>query len=371
MKKHVLNALLLTTLGGGLSIALAAPANYEMHLRTYSGLGAGGAAGMMSSMFGGKASVSKQMDLRLANPTDIPAGYSAEHMVPAGMRIGPSLPLKGERRGKGGGGSDGHEQSEGKLLIYWGCSETVAKGQPEIIDLKAMSGRLSPEVAAMAQHSRKRGGSGESGDSLPPRSLWWPYGDNAFTGIPGEASVVGEHLVKGSFMPQEIRYALDREMEFLEPLNFKTTGSDLKAAMPLKWDALARSKGYNLNAVGAVSEKEVIIWMAAKNKNPMLPGSQSSCTIPAGIFQKTQGAMAMAEAIGPTRGFAYPPQKPGEKTPLIWTAKVRINGYDNLMLGMGEMGKNAAKDAAKDAAADAVVPGGGEVIKSLKGLFGK
>ena len=366
MNKHALQIALVTAFSGYLTGVIAAPVNYEMSLRSYSGMGAGGASGMMSAMFGGKSGVSKQMDLRLANPADIPGGYSAEHLVPEGMRIGPSLPLKGERRGAGGGGGSESEQPEGKVLIYWGCSETVPKGQPEVIDLKAMSSRLSPEVAAMAQQSRKRNGGGDGGETLPPRTLWWPYGDNAFTGIPAEASVVGEHVVKASFMQQEIRYALDKDMDFLEALNFKSSSSDLKAAIPLKWDALSRAKGYNLNAVGAVGDKEIIIWMAARNKNPMLPGSQNSCTIPAGIFQKTSGAMAMAEAVGPIRGFAYPPLKPGEKKPLIWTAKVRVNGFDNLMLGMGDV----ARDAATDAAADSVVPGGGSVIKSLKGLFG-
>jgi hypothetical protein len=366
MNKHALHIALVTAFASYFPGAIAAPVNYEMNLRTYSGLGAGGATGMMSAMFGGKGNISRQMDLRLANPADIPGGYSAEHLVPEGMRIGPSLPLKGERRGMGGGGSSEAEQSEGKVLIYWGCSETVLKGQPEVIDLKAMGSRVSPEVAAMAQQSRKRKGGGDGGEILPPRTLWWPYGDNTFTGIPAEASVVGEHVVKASFMQQEIRYALDKDMDFLEALNFKASSSDLKAAIPLKWDQLSRAKGYNLNAVGAVGDKEIIIWMAARNKNPMLPGSQNSCTIPAGIFQKTSGAMAMAEAVGPTRGFAYPPLKPGEKKPLIWTAKVRVSGFDNLMLGMGDV----AKDAATDAAADSVVPGGSSVIKSLKGLFG-
>ncbi|MGE5027871.1 MAG: hypothetical protein ACM3JK_05290, partial [Betaproteobacteria bacterium] len=250
--------------------------------------------------------------------------------------------------------------------IYWGCNETVPKGQPEVIDLKTMGNRLSPEMAAMARQSRKRKGGGDGGETLPPRTLWWPYGDDAFTGIPGDASVVGEHVVKASFMQQEIRYALDKDMDFFEALNFKATSSDLKAAIPLTWDQLARAKGYNLSAFGAGGDKEVIIWMAARDKRPMLPGSQNSCKIPAGIFQKAAGAMATAEAVGPTRGFAYPPLKPGEKKPLIWTAKVRVSGFDNLILGMGDV----AKDAASNAAADSVVPGGGSVIKSLKGLFG-
>ena len=372
MKKHALHLALVSIFSGYLPYAVAAPVNYEMNLRSYSGLGAGGVSGMMSAMFGGQGGISKQMDLRLTNPADIPGDYSAEHIVPEGMRIGPSLPLKGERRGTGGGsgGSSDTEQAEGKILIYWGCSETVQKGQPEVIDLKAMSSRLSPEVVAMAQQSRKRKSGGNTGETLPPRTLWWPYGDNAFTGIPAESSAVGDHVIKASFMKQEIRYALDQDMDFFEALNFKATSSDLKAAIPLQWDPLSRAKGYNLNAVGASGDKEIVIWMAARNKNPMLPGSQSSCTIPSGIFQKAEGAMAMEEAVGPTRGFAYPPLKPGEKKPLIWTAKVRVSGFDNVILGMGDIAKDAAKDAASDAVADSVVPGGGSVIKALKGLFG-
>lgn len=365
MNQHCLKLSLAALFAGGLSCAHAAPVNYEMNLRTYSGLGAGGAMGMMGAMFGGKSSVNKQMDLRLTNPGDIPGDYSAEHIVPDGMHIGPALPLKGEQRGRGGEGDSGTEQPDGKVLIYWGCSPTVAKGQPEVIDFRNMSGRVPPEVAAMARQSRTKKGGGNA-ESLPPRTLWWPHGDDGFKGIPDDASAVGDHAVKASFMQRDITYALDKEMDFLEPMNLKATSSDLKAAIPLEWDKLTRAKGYNLNAAGATGDKEVTIWMAAKNKNPMLPGSQNTCTIPIGIFEKAQGAMVMGEAIGPTRGFAYPPQKPGEKKPLIWSARVRVSAFDNVMLGMG----NVAKDAAGDAAADSVVPGGGGLIKSLKGLFG-
>lgn len=78
-------------------------------------------------------------------------------------------------------------------------------------------------------------------------------------------------------------------------------------------------------------------------------------------------AMVMGEIVGPTRGFAYPPQKPGEKKPPIWTAKVRLAGFDSVMLGMGD----AVKDGASESAADSVVPGGGGLMKAVKGLFGK
>ena len=167
-------------------------------------------------------------------------------------------------------------------------------------------------------------------------------------------------------MPQDIRYTITDALDFLAPLNLKAASSDTKSAVPLSWDGLNRVKGYNLNAVGA-AEKEVVIWMAVRNKSPMLPASQTTCTIPAGIFEKTQVAMVSEEGVGPQQTFAYPPQKPGEKKPLIWTARVKVGTTDTAVLGL----QQAASGAAGDAAADAAVPGGGAAFKALKGLFGK
>lgn len=345
--------------------AVAAPVAYEMDLRTQSGMTAGGGAtGMMGAMFGSKgAKATKTMHLRIINPTDIPDDYSAQHIVPATMRIGPSLALKGERRIVGGRERDTVEEKEpkGRVLIYWGCSATVAKGQPEVIDFQHLGERVPPEVMAMARqsHGGKRGGEPVS---LPPRALDWPNDKGG--DVPAEASAVGDHLVKANFMQEEIRFALDAEMDFLEPLNLKAGASDLNAAIPLDWDALAHVKGYNLNAFGMNDDKEtMVMWMASRSKHPMLPASQNTCTIPAGIFKDAQFASVSEEAVGFTRGFAYPPQRPNEpKKPLIWTVKVTVGGYDGTMLGM--------QRAAGKAATESVIPGAG-LMNSVKGLFGK
>ncbi len=47
---------------------------------------------------------------------------------------------------------------------------------------------------------------------------------------------------------------------------------------------------------------------------------------------------------------------------------MRINAYDNLMVGMQDAAAGAARESAKDSAVDAVVPAG--VGGVLKGLFG-
>jgi hypothetical protein len=102
------------------------------------------------------------------------------------------------------------------------------------------------------------------------------------------------------------------------------------------------------------------MWLAARNKSPMLPASQNECTIPEGIFAKGEMAMLTGVAHGPVQGFSYPPQKPGEKKPLIWSATVHITAFDSVILGMEAAATGAARESA--------MPGVGDV---LKGLFGR
>ena len=339
--------------------AAAAPTVYEMRLMTHAGMGAGGGMGGLMSMLGGGggSSVSHNMDLRLISPSDLPADYQAAHTVPDAIRIGPQLPLQGERRTSGG--SAGDSEPDGRVLIYWGCSPTVQKGQPEIIDFRSLAGKVPPEMQAMARQSRSPGKAPRDA-SLPPRAIGWPQGDQNYRGIPEGASAVGDHVVKANFMKDDIRFALTPALDFLEPMGLKAQASDLKAAIPLVWNALTRARGYDLQAVSAGNDKDVVMWLAARNKSPMLPASQRECTIPEGIFAKGEMAMLTGVAHGPVQGFSYPPQKPGEKKPLIWTATVNVSAFDSVMLGM-EM-------AAAGAAQDAATPGVGTL---LKGLFGR
>jgi hypothetical protein len=348
--------------------AMAAPTLYEMRLTTSGGMASGGMGGMFSAMMGGGGGSSRSMYLRLTSPTDLPGSYDANHVVPDTMGIGPRLPLRGERR-SGSGGEPG--EPDGRILIYWGCSPTVGKGQPEVIDFRAMAGKLPPEVAAMARQSRSQGKGGGEGTSLPPRSIHWPAGDPNFRGLASNASAVGDHAVNTNFMKEEIRYKVTPAIDFLDPMNLKARADNLKAAIPLSWDAVPRVRGWDLQAVGAAGEKEVIIWLADRNKSPMLPASQKECTIPEGIFAKSEAAMANGTAHGPVQGFSYPPQPPGEKKlPLIWSATVRVNAHDMVMLGMPAMdaGDKPGKSSGEGGSGSPFPSGVGDV---LKGIFGR
>lgn len=349
--------------------ATAAPTVYRMELGTISGLGAGGAMSSVMGMLsgGGVSSINRNLDLRLTSPTTLPADYQAVHTVPDAMRIGPQLPLKGEQWA---GDDTAPGEFEGRILIYWGCSATVAKGQPEIVDLRAMADKLPPDIQEMLRQGKGQGNSGRLVQQAI-RTIHWPGGDQSYRGIPENASAVGQHVVKTNFMAQEIRFELTPALDFLEPMGLKAGATELKAAVPLSWSALSRARGYDLTAMGSGDDKDTVIWLADRHKRPMLPASQHDCVIPAGIFATREVAIVNGLAHGPTQGFSFPPQKPGENKPLIWSATVRVQSMDNVMLGAQAAAAAEVRESATESAADAIIPGAGEVLKGMKGLFGR
>src|SRR5437764_14276009 len=80
---------------GGAAAPVPPPiANYWMDVATQSGLGAGMSAGqIMSAMQGGGGAVMHSLDLRLASRTKAPDLPQADHLIPAGLQMGASLPL--------------------------------------------------------------------------------------------------------------------------------------------------------------------------------------------------------------------------------------------------------------------------------------
>src|SRR4051794_38276675 len=89
----------------GATLYAAAPsvpppiASYWMDVATSSGLGAGMTQGARPSisqvmgMMNGGSSVGHTLDLRLASKNKAAAGAEADHLIPPGLQMGPSLPL--------------------------------------------------------------------------------------------------------------------------------------------------------------------------------------------------------------------------------------------------------------------------------------
>jgi hypothetical protein len=125
------------------------------------GLMGGGASGASTSY--GQARGMHVMPTRvldIAFYNSLKPGAEAADVIPPGMRMGDSLPLlpprpqAGAREREPGEVPQDVERPRGRILIYWGCGETVRAGQPRVIDLnRAEVGGARPTAARRSASS--------------------------------------------------------------------------------------------------------------------------------------------------------------------------------------------------------------------------
>lgn len=121
--------------------------------------GTGMLGAMMSGRGGGDAESARRLTLQLGSPRAASGPPAAEHLPPAALGAGPSLPLVTPQAAvrpaqntpdywtQGDGGA------QGRILIYWGCGERARAGQPVEIDLSQ-----SPAVRCRRPWRRWSGG---------------------------------------------------------------------------------------------------------------------------------------------------------------------------------------------------------------------
>jgi hypothetical protein len=358
--------------------------------------GGGGLEGMMGSMamkgMGVGGGPNRTMWLDLLGP-DTPASPAAEHLIPPGLKMGDSLPLVTPTP-RGGGGTtsteEGGKREDIRILLYWGCGDSVRTGQPRVLD----TAKMSPEDYASVLVSR----GGGSRFRLSPRKGWtygdWPNREKPVP-VPADGSLVGEHLIKGNYTP-DIKFTLDERRDFMAPVVFTKVEGGLADAVKIEWKSVPNALGYFMMATGGNEQgKEIIIWTSSELadmggglmtylpnatvqkyiKQKVVFGPEvTRCTVPKGIFAKTEGAALQFIAYGDEANFAYPPKPadPKAKWEPIWTAKVRLKSTGMLPLGV-EGGATAAEPSDKtekpkeeSSPVDSAVEG----VKKLKGLFG-
>lgn len=356
----------------------------------------------------------RHMDLALYTRAK-PSGSEATHAIPPGVKLGPSLPLVPVQavpatREPGDTTRDTPtEKPAGRILIYWGCGETVRPGQPRVIDLagdpaemgRAMGGRYAPDRGARA---------------TPGYSLW-PNERNR-NAVPRDASLVGEHTITGEGVPAGMRFAIDQAHDLMPAIELSSTGA-LTDSVALKWQPVRGALAHYLHAMGQ-SGSDLVLWSSAESPDTgmglfdylshatidkwvrekvLLPASQTACSVPKGIFAggKDDGAMLRLIAYGPELNLAHPPRPTDPRTPWEpdWALRLRVKASTMAMLGSdiessaGEsssqgraaQGEAAAKEAGASGSADqppasptqGVIPGlpGVDPAKLLKGIFGR
>ena len=339
-------------------------ATYWMDVSTTSGFGAAMMGGgrpsisqIMGMMNGGGSAVGHSLLLRLSSREKPTGDPQAQHFIPAGLGMGPSLPLVTPepvhvRDTPSGPSEPGtYEKPKGRMLIYWGCGEHAAA--PLVIDFaKVAEGQIPANVQELAKMGRAMGrmAAHVPGPSNSPGFGEWPNRRDA-RAVPAAGSLVGAHRIEGNYSPP-IGFPLGAGQDFMPGLGLADAGALPSGADRLTWQLAPQATGYALAMFGGSQNGDVIIWTSAKSaaltpgfdylspgevrklvaSGAVLPPTTNQCILPAEVAQAVPAGMMMGIGYGPEAYFTDNPKLPK------WAARVRFKTTGMLMRGMGGMG---------------------------------
>lgn len=332
-------------------------ATYWMTAQTSSGMpamGPGGANPMaiMSAMAGGTGP-KHSLFLQLQSSMAASGAPRAAHEPPAALRAGNSLPLAVATRSEGSDEDQSWERPDGdapRMLIYFGCGETAGRNQPVVIDLRSNdSARQLAALMAEQRVERQRGPSAGAGRTYAE----WPNA-RARSNVSAESSLVGDHVVKGSYTP-DIRFSLTAEQDFLAPLQL--TGVDGTGPHRLGWNSIAGARAYLAYTFGENRAGDMVVWSSSAvasmpmalpellapsererllRQRVLLPASTTQCAIPSAVTEAAPESMLRVIAYGDEVNVSYPERPADRSQPwnIQYAVKVRYGSSAGAMLGM-------------------------------------
>ena len=380
------------------------------------GGGATGPMGMLGSMFGGgagakntfgmtqAASAGRWVDVTLYTSRN-PSLAEALQAVPAGTQLAPTLKLVSPDKGKPPPPDDDHrdepieyERPKGRMLLYWGCGDSVRPGQPRVLDFAKLSA-ADAQKFFIARSATQRGAHSAVGRPH------WPSRDDTRM-VPANASLVGEHGFSGQGVPDGFRFSIPAAQDIMPPIDLAQR--DAGGATVLEWKALPTARAYFIAASGAKPGSgsndigEIVFWTSSEEPDTgaglvdyqtnaavdrwlkervLLPATATTCTVPKGIFG--DAAMLRMIAYGTELNVVHPPRPADPKVAWEpdWAVKVRVKSVANAMLGMdmGSMMRGAEKEdaapaaeaAKKEAKPPSPVDEALDAARKLRGLFGR
>ena len=411
----------LTTLACCVSASLlftvTGPAQAQPHIKppqaqvwidvaTYSGMGMpmGGAAGnpmaALGSLFGGgggaknnfgntqTGSAGRWVDVTLMTRGN-PALTEAEQAVPGGFLPGP-LKLQAPKDGRKAPDNDEtvvepeFERPRGKLLLYWGCGDTVRAGQPKVLDMASAS------AADIAKFFVSRRATQRGTHSAVGRPLWPSPADARM--VPAGAALAGEHAFSGSGVPAGLRFQIPAAQELMPALDLKTR--EAGGAVELSWTAAPTARAYFAAGMASGAKEEMVLWTSSElpdtgfglteyqtngavdrwlREKVLLAPTTTRCTVPKGVFSG-EGAMLRLIGYGNELNVAHPPRPADPKAAWepVWAVKVRVKSTASAMLGMPEMGgidKSADGQPApgREREPEAKKPGALDILRGVLG----
>jgi hypothetical protein len=217
-----------------------------------------------------------------------------------------------------------------KLLLYWGCGDRVRAGQPRYLDMTTANSNNTAGLKGRAVV--------EPSPNPDSSIAIWPNSASRAV-VPKEASLVGKHALIGDNIPANMQFELKAKQDFMPALAINVNGIK-GSATTLNWSRIDTAQGYFL-MVTAKNNREVIVWTSSEQPEPgwglmdyanntnlaqwkrdkiVLAPNQTSCSIPAGIFSQTGGAMLNGIAYGEETNIS----NRNSSSSASWNARIRV-----------------------------------------------
>ncbi len=391
---------------------------------TFSGMGMGMGMGMgaggnpmaaIAGMFGGgrggqnafgmtqTGSAGRYVDVTVFTSRN-PNLSEAQQSVPQGTQLAPMLKLMSPAQIKGAAprpdddsvDQPDYERPKGKMLLYWGCGESVRPGQPRVVDF-ATAAPADFQKFFIARRATQRGAHSAVGRPH------WPSSDDA-RAVPDGASLVGEHAFTGQGVPDGFKFSIPAAQDLMPAIELAQR--DAGGATQLEWKPLPTARAYFIAAMGAreggrSDGSEMVFWTSSEQPDTgmgltdyqtnaavdrwlkervLLEPTVTRCAVPKGVFG--EGAMLRMIAYGAELNLAHPPRPADPKIAWEpqWAVKVRVKSVASAMVGMdmnemtGGGRRERAGQAERDEAEKEAKPDEGRkpgAMDVLRGIFGR
>ena len=405
------SALLLAVCTGVHAQAGAKPPQAQawIDVATYSGMGLtsmGGAGGnpiaAFGSLFGGSggggaansfgntqaASAGRWVDVTLLARTN-PSLSEATQAVPAGF-LPAALKLQAPKDALRRLPDDDEaviepevERPRGKLVLYWGCGDTVRAGQPKVLDMASAS---SADLARffVSRRATQRGTHSQGG-----RPVWPSRVDTR--PVPAGALLAGEHAFSGAGVPDGFRFRIAAAQDLMPALDLKTRA--VGGGVELSWTGAPTARAYFAAGMAGGANDETVLWTSSElpdtgfgltdyqtntavdrwlKEKVLLAPTTSRCSVPKGVFIG-DGAMLKVIGYGSEMNMAHPPRPLDPKAAWepVWTAKVRVKSVASAMLGMADAGATETAAEARPGAATEPREKKPGALDLLRGVLGR
>ena len=297
----------------------------------------------------------RKLTVRLWTPGIAPDDATASLEIPDGLKLGQKLdldlyrpkPVEGAASGVEQPGTPASIDTDFVIKRYWGSSETVKPGQPDVVSIKDLTG---DQKAAMRQKSMQAQQAASSSYFYKPdwTTGYWPKDRQPGT-IAAGASLVGHYALTSSYSGN-VAIDVPETVNFLDAIEMTSPQLDqvvpLDKAMLFRWKNVPNALGFHATITGFMREKKtMIIWTSSEIKTDVgmsmdylqmsevkdlvaktvfMSGDRVDVAVPAGIFDGCDVVSMMMVGYGP--GTALDKGQPLPRVQSKTTLTINLGG---------------------------------------------